>query len=121
MVSCDFAASHAETDKGDILEVELVEKLMKILTERIIVVASSGFAGLAEAPPGVCDYSITCVEEYRELLLPASPAQRVSVNQDDWFARSMIFIVEVNIPRVLFPNGDKWQNESPRGPRTLYL
>src|SRR6266571_3784979 len=50
LVARDFAASHTETDKSDILEVELVEQLVKILAERIVVVASCGFAGLAEAP-----------------------------------------------------------------------
>src|SRR5438445_9938801 len=50
LVACDFAASHTETDKSDILEVELVEQLVKILAESVITVAGCGFAGLAEAP-----------------------------------------------------------------------
>src|SRR5205807_882792 len=94
LVACDFAASHAEPDEGDVLEVELVEKLVKILAERIVVVASCGFAGLAEAPAGVCDYSVSGVYEGWELSLPASPAQRVSVNQNNWFTGTMILIVK---------------------------
>src|SRR5437660_4234016 len=50
LVAGDFAASHAEADEGDVLEVELVEELVKVLAERVVVVASCGFAGLAEAP-----------------------------------------------------------------------
>src|SRR5439155_8856445 len=98
LVARDFAASHTETDKSDILEVELVEQLVKILAERIVVVASCGFAGLAEAPACVCDYSVSGVYEGRELSLPASPAQRVSVNQNNWFTGTMILIVKINIP-----------------------
>ena len=44
MIAFDLAASHAETDKGDILEVELVEKLVKILAERVIAVPGCGLA-----------------------------------------------------------------------------
>src|SRR5437660_4922842 len=44
LVACDFAASHTETDKSDILEVELVEQLVKILAERIVIVARCGLA-----------------------------------------------------------------------------
>src|SRR5438128_387810 len=44
LVACDFAASHTETDKSDILEVELVEQLVKILAERIVIVARCALA-----------------------------------------------------------------------------
>ena len=58
MIACDFATSHAESDKGDVLEVELVEELVKVLAERVVVVAGRGFAGLAEAPTRAGDYSV---------------------------------------------------------------
>jgi hypothetical protein len=31
----------------------------------------------------------------------------------------MIFIVEINIPRVLFPNSDDWHDESGAGSRRM--
>lgn len=111
MVACDLASSHAETYEGHILQVKFVEELVKVLTERVIVVARGGFAGLAEASTGVSDYSIASVEEGRELPLPASAAQRIPMDQYDWFARAMILVVKINIAGILFSNSHKWHND----------
>jgi len=43
------------------------------------------------------------------------------VNQNNRFTGTMIFIVEINIPRILLPNSHDWHDESTQSRRTAYL
>ena len=76
---------------------KLRDQLVQILGERVVVVAGGRLAGLAEASAVVGDDPVTRIQEDGYLLLPRSTAQRVSVDQNNRFARAMVFVVKLDV------------------------
>ena len=47
-------------------------------------------------------------QKYRNLLLPGSTAQWISVDKHNGLTRAMIFIIEIDVAGVFFPDINVW-------------
>ena len=90
-----------------------VTSLVKVLCEGVVVVARGRLAGFAEASAVVGDDPVTRIQQDGQLLLPGSTAQRVSVDQDNRFARAMVFVVKLHVARIFSSDRNVWHFESP--------
>ena len=75
----------------------LSDQLVKVLCERVVIVACGRLAGLAEASAVVGNDPVTRIQEDGNLLLPGSTAQGVSVDQNNRLARAMVFVIELDV------------------------
>src|SRR6266702_5382291 len=89
------------------MQLKLTHEPVQILGERIIVVTACRLARLTETPAVVGDYTISRVEQDRELFLPRCTAQWITMDQYDRLTCTMILVVEINIPGILHPNIDE--------------
>ena len=79
------------------MQLELGDQLVKVLWERVVVVARGRLAGLAEASAVVGNDPVTRFQENGYLPLPGSNAQWVSVDQNNRLARAMVFVVKLYV------------------------
>src|SRR5262249_11810636 len=79
----------------------------------IVVVAVGRLARLAEAPAVVGDDAMARVQQRRHLFLPGRSAQRVPMDQDNRFPRTVILVVQLDVGRVLFSHCDVWHGCPP--------
>ena len=79
------------------MQLEAGDQLVKILCKRVVVLAGGWLAGLAEASAVVGNDSVTRIKENGNLLLPRRTAQWVSVDQNNWLARAMVFVVKLDV------------------------
>ena len=107
-VTRHFAATHREADQREITQFQLCHELVQILGESVVVVARCWLAGLAEPSAVIGDYTVTRSQKHRDLLLPGSTAQWISVDKDYGVTRAMIFIVEIDVTRVFLSDINVW-------------
>jgi hypothetical protein len=62
-VAFDLACSHGDADQNKIALIELGDQLVKVLCERVVVVACGWLAGLAEASSVLGDDPITSLQQ----------------------------------------------------------
>ena len=79
------------------MQLKLGDQLVKIFSERIVVVARGWLARLSEASAVVGNDSVTGVQEDGDLLLPGSTTQWVSVDENNRLARAVVFIVKLDV------------------------
>jgi hypothetical protein len=65
-------------------------------------------ARLAESSAVVGDDAATRCQKHWQLLFPGSAAERISVDEDYGVTRAMVFIVEINLSGVFFPDVKVW-------------
>jgi hypothetical protein len=63
-----------------------------------------GLAGFAEPSAVVGDDPMARLQKDRKLLLPRSAAQRISVDQNHGVTGAVIFVIELDVTRVFFPD-----------------
>ena len=107
-VARNFAATHRESHKREILELQLRNQFSEVRGERVVVVALSRLTGFAEASAVIGDHPVSRIQQHRHLLFPGGAAQRISVNQYDGLTGTMVFIIDVEVSSVFFPDGDVW-------------
>jgi hypothetical protein len=56
---------------------------------------------------------VTCLEKDGNLFFPRGPVQRITMDQDNGLAGSVVLIVEVDIAGVLFANAYIGHSSSP--------
>src|SRR5207302_10068601 len=93
-VTRHFAAPHRETGEREILQLELRHELVQVLRERVVVIAAGGLTGPAEPAAVIGDDAVTRGQQRRDLLLPGSAGQRISVDQDYRVSGAVIFVVK---------------------------
>ena len=84
-------------DQSEIVQVELGDELVQVLRESVVVIARPRLAGLAESSAVVGDDAMARIQQDGELLLPCAAAQRIAVDQNDWRARAVVFVIEVDV------------------------
>jgi len=81
---------------------------VQVLGEGVVVVARGWLAGLAETSAVIGDDPVTCSQKDRDLLLPRSTAQRISVNKNNRVTRAMVLIIEIDVAGVFRTNRSEW-------------
>src|SRR5260370_16860535 len=85
---------------------------VQVLGESVVVVARCWLAGFAEPSPVIRDDAVTRFQKARDLLLPGSTAQRISVDQDDGLTRAVVLIVQIHVAGVFLTNPDVWHSDT---------
>jgi len=84
-------------------------ELAKVLGERVIIVAGSWFAGLAEASPVIGYHTIARSEEQGGPVSPRKSRLTVSVDKNNRTTRAVIFIIEIDTVGVFLTYTNVWQ------------
>ncbi len=100
-VADDFAAAHREADECRVAQVEVLEQRGEVGCEGVVVVAVPGLRRRAEAATVVRDHPMTGVDQRRDLVLPRTPAERPTVDEDHRLAGAVVLVVELHIAAVL--------------------
>src|SRR5215469_18073379 len=86
------------------LELQVMHNVMQIFCEGVVVVSGRRLTGFAESAPVIGNHAIACVEKNWDLLFPRCTAEGISVNQNDWLPRAMVFVIKMDGSGVLFSN-----------------
>jgi hypothetical protein len=101
-----LTCSHREAHQRDITQVERGQQLVQVLGQGVIFVTDGGLARPAEPAPVIRDDSVARGEECRDLLLPGCPAEGPAVDQHDWLAGAVVFVVELDGGGILLAHRD---------------
>jgi hypothetical protein len=112
-VARNLTSTHRKTDQRKIVQFELCHQLVQILGKSIVVVGGCGLAGPTKASSVIGNNAISCVQKNWQLLFPRGAAEWISMNKNHWFARAMVFIVEIDVAGVFFSDGNVWHQDSP--------
>ena len=75
---------------------------MQVLGEGVVVVAGCWLAGLTESSAIIGDDTMASSQKHRDLLLPGSTAQWISVDKDNRLTCTVVLIVEIDVAGVFF-------------------
>src|SRR4029077_6167875 len=103
-----FAATHGEADQREILQLELRHQLVQVGGEGVVVVARSGLAGLAEPSAVIGDHTVARGQKRRDLFLPGSTTQRISVDKDYGVSGAVVFVVQFDVTGIFFADFNVW-------------
>src|SRR5438477_12982673 len=92
------------------LQIKMRGQSRKVIGVMIHVMAASGLGGAAMAAPVMRDHTKTLAEEEQHLRVPIICRQRPAVTEDDGLSFAPIFIINVDVSSVFFPDSDVWHN-----------
>jgi hypothetical protein len=106
-------AAHRMADERKVMQIKCSDELMKIFGKSVVVIARPGLARLTESPAVIRNHPIASINKHRHLFFPRATAQRIPVDQYNWFTRTIVFVMQFDICGVFLTNCDVRHRDSP--------
>src|SRR5436309_10597131 len=106
-----LAAAGRMADVNRIFQVEMIGHGFQIVCIVIHVVPAAGLSGAAMSAPISRNDAETFADEKKHLRVPIVRRQRPAVTEDDGLSFAPVFVIDVDVNSVFFPDRDVWHDE----------
>src|SRR5213592_2988221 len=103
-----LAAAGRMADVNRILEVEMIGHGLQIVGIVVHVVSAAGLSRATMSTPISCNDAETFAEEKKHLRIPVIGRQWPAVAEDDRLSLTPVFIIDVDVSSVFFPDSYVW-------------
>ena len=93
------------------LQIKMRGQSRKVIGVMIHVMAASGLGGAAMAAAVMRNDAITAIQKEQHLRVPVVGRQRPAVTEDDGLSFAPVFIINVDVSSVFFPDGNVRHND----------